>query len=191
MRIGVEAWRADLPSVDAARPCDCPRCHAPSREPGKPLGLHGHGLRRRQLRGPRSPDGLPEVSEILLRRYRCVRCGAVLTVAPAGVLRRRFFTAMAIALALGKWAIEGEACSSVRADISPWSAVGATASLRWNALRRWARAAARGELWSAIVISADWTRRELARRVARIVADRGPPDEPLGSRLFAGATQLR
>ncbi len=131
------------------------------------------------------------MSVILLRRYRCQGCGAVITVAPAGVLHRRFFTAMAIALALARWALRGEAGSSVRSAISPWSVVGATASLRWNALRRWARAAGRGELWPGISLDVHWTPREIAHRVVRILEVRGPPSEATTARVFAGAAQVR
>jgi hypothetical protein len=35
---------------------------------------------------------------LLVRRYRCRRCGAVAVVVPRGVLRRRHFGASAIAL---------------------------------------------------------------------------------------------
>ncbi|HEX9402352.1 MAG TPA: hypothetical protein VF912_19775, partial [Anaeromyxobacter sp.] len=86
------------PAVDEVRPGRCPACEAPSR-PGGALGLHGHGLRERHQWGPAARGGLPELIGILVRRYRCQQCGAVVVVVPRGVLRRRLYSATAIALA--------------------------------------------------------------------------------------------
>jgi hypothetical protein len=134
--ISVKRWITELPSVERARPARCPRCGGANREPGKALGLHGHGLRCRQIRGPLTPEGPPEIAEVLLRRYRCQRCQAVIAVGPDGLLRRRFFTAMAIAVALATWSLGGQSAAEVRTRISPWSVVGATATRRWSSLVR-------------------------------------------------------
>jgi len=115
----------------------------------------------------------------------------VVTVGPDGLLRRRLFTAMAIALALATWAIGGHTDAEVRARVSPWSVVGATAQARWNALHDWARAAGRGALWPSIVVDASWTRRDVAHRVAMILADRGPPTHDGLARVFAGSAHIR
>jgi hypothetical protein len=133
--ISVKKWIENPPSVNA------------SREPGRSLGLHGHGTRTRQLRGPTSPDGKPKEFEIRLRRYQCQRCFATMTVGPAGLLLRLLFMAPAIALALFLLAT-GATYPAVRRKVSLWEIVGPTAHVRWTSRIRWARRAARGELWS-------------------------------------------
>ena len=45
---------------------------------------------------------------IACRRYRCVSCGAILTVVPRGVAPRRHYGHAAIAMALTLWAITRE-----------------------------------------------------------------------------------
>ena len=88
----VKSWMEAMPSTDAVRPARCPV--------GQGLGLHGHGVRTRQGRGPAEPDAAPQVRVFCVRRYRCTRCRATATVVPREVLTRRLFTAGAIALAL-------------------------------------------------------------------------------------------
>src|SRR5690348_13799716 len=101
----IKSWIERTPSVDEARPPQCPFCEAVSRPVGEPLGLHGHGLRERQLRGPLGPEQEPQMCVVRVRRYLCRRCGATLTVVPQGVLPRRLFSAAAIGLALCLWGI--------------------------------------------------------------------------------------
>lgn len=188
--ISVKKWMEKSPSVELVRPAKCPRCDHAAREPGRPLGLHGHGSRSRQLRGPATVDQPSKESEIQLRRYLCQRCGVAMTVGPAGLLTGRLFTAMAIGLALALWSA-GRSHAEVRSEVSPWSVVGASAHARWNALRRWARAAGRGELWPSIDANENWRPRELAKRVASILMSRGPPGKCAKTRVFAGAAQVR
>ncbi|HEY4180213.1 MAG TPA: DUF6431 domain-containing protein, partial [Kofleriaceae bacterium] len=92
---------ASLPTVEAARPSACV-CGVPSREPGRGLGLHGHGVRERQLRGP-AAAGPPMTATLVCRRYRCTSCGAVLLVVPRGVAPRKHYGYAAIAMALTLW----------------------------------------------------------------------------------------
>jgi len=47
------------------------------------------------------------VIAILARRYQCQPCGAVVLVVPRGILRRRLYSAGAIALALALWGVAG------------------------------------------------------------------------------------
>ena len=67
------------------------------------LGLHGHGLRERQLRGPTAADGSPTTVTIVCRRYQCTHCDAVLTVVPRGVAPFKHYGFAAIAMALAVW----------------------------------------------------------------------------------------
>ena len=151
--------------------------------------LHGHGTRRRLVRGPLRPDGSPEEVEILARRYRCQRCGAVLLVVPRGVLRSRLFSAGAIGLALALWAVHRLSAREVRRLVSPWSVVGDTAAAGWASLRRWVRQAPR--LFPGVRASPDhWTDRQRAERIATTLAACAPAtDDSLIERVFAGVAQ--
>ena len=111
--LGVKAWLARPPTVDEVRPGRCPACDAPSRPAGGLLGLHGHGLRERHQWGPVEVGGAAELIAILLRRYLC-RCGAVVVVGPRGLVRRRLYSAGAIALALALYGVSGLAPAEVR-----------------------------------------------------------------------------
>ena len=84
----INSWLHQMPSVEEARPSQCPDCDEPSRPVGAPLNIQGHGQRERQVRGPLEPDGLPVQVVLMLRRYLCQRCGATMTVGPKGCRRR-------------------------------------------------------------------------------------------------------
>ncbi|MBK6514676.1 MAG: transposase family protein [Polyangiaceae bacterium] len=116
----VNFWAARTPTVEAARPARCPRCKVASRRPGMRLGLVGHGLRDRQVRGPRAPAGRPITVVIPTRRFLCVECAAVVTVAPRGVVRRRHFGAAAIGLALFLFGVLERSARGVQRAISGW-----------------------------------------------------------------------
>jgi hypothetical protein len=152
--------------------------------------MHGHGMRERQLRGPPEPGAEPQLFALLLRRFLCVACGAVLTVAPKAVLPKRLFTAGAIALALALWAVEGESSPVVRAKISPLKAVGDAAARSWLTLRRWTRRAR--SFFDAVRPWPDgWPPRRAAERVATTLASLSPEAGPLPARAFAGAMRGR
>ena len=97
-------WADNPPAVAAVRPARCPCCEHPGAPAAGPIGLVGHGTRERTLLGPPGPDRRPEQLSLLLRRYRCRGCGAVVVSAPRGVLRGLLYGAAAVALALGLWA---------------------------------------------------------------------------------------
>ena len=151
--------------------------------------LHGHGMRSRLVRGPLRPDGSPEEVEILVRRYRCQRCGAVLLVVPRGVLRSCLFSASAIGLALALWAMHRLSAREVRRRVSPWGVVGDTAAAGWASLRRWVQQVPR--LFPGVRPCPDhWTDRQRAERIATTLAACAPAvDGALIERVFAGAAQ--
>lgn len=188
-RLDVKCWFARPPSVAAVRPGVCPCCGAPGAPVGAHVVLHGHGTRGRLVRGPLRPDGTPEEVEILGRRYRCQRCGAVLLVVPRGVLRSRLFSAGAIGLALMLWAVHRVPAREVRRRVSPWGVVGSTAAAGWASLRRWVQQAPR--LFPGVRASPDhWTDRQRAERIATTLAACAPAtDGSLAERVFAGAAQ--
>jgi hypothetical protein len=189
--IDVKSWTARLPTVDEVRPGRCPACEAASQPAGGRIVLHGHGLRARDQWGPLDATAAPSVSEVVGRRYACQACGAVLLVVPGGVLRRRLYSAAAIALALAVWSIESKPPAEVRARVSPWMRVGPTAAAAWASLRRWAKAVRRGRLFPVVrELPADATLRQVAARAATTLAALAPSSVeglPLGTRAFLGA----
>jgi hypothetical protein len=179
--LDVKGWFARPPSVEAARPGSCPGCGAASRPTGGRLGLHGHGLRDRQLRGPPEVEAAPVVQLLECRRYRCVACLAVILVVPRGVAPRRHYGHAAIAMALTLWALLRESAAAVRRRVcaSPITVSGTD----WPALRRWARALGDPTI----------TPRAAAARPAQIAVGRSPPPmraAPLWAQAFAGGSAM-
>lgn len=192
--VGVKSWTARLPAVDQVRPASCPCCGAASRPAGGRIVLHGHGVRVRDSWGPPDATAPPACGEIVGRRYECQLCGAVLMVLPRGVLRRRLYSAAAIALALALWSVEHLTPAEVRARVSPWRIVGAAAAGGWASLRRWSRAVRAGELFAAVrALPGDARLREVAARAATTLAAYAPASAdplPLATRAFLGAAHV-
>jgi len=140
--IDVKSWKQRLPSVSAVRPSHCPACDAPGAPAGGRRGLHGHGVRSRLQLGPEDHASAPRVSSVVVRRYRCCHCRAVVVVCPRGVLRRRRYGAVAVALALTLWSQVGWSSAQVHRTVSPHRIVSSEGTRGWRSLRRWARAGA-------------------------------------------------
>jgi hypothetical protein len=189
--IEVKIWQKGLPPVEAVRPARCPRCGHPGAAAGERVGLLGHGVRERQVRGPGAAFAAPEVGSVLLRRYRCRECSALVTVGPRGLCFRRLYTSPAIALALALWACRRAAAPAVRCRVSPWRIVGAAAAAGWASLRRWAQAAVTGALWPGLLSTTEPTLRQGAARVVHLLAAMAPGGEVLEVRAFAGGHLLR
>lgn len=190
--LGVKLWEK-LPTVSEVRPAHCPSCQAASAPLGERLVLHGHGVRERQLWGPVEPGGPPQLRIGYVRRYRCTKCGATPTVAPAEVLTGRLYTAAAIAWALALYGLEKLAASAVRTRVSPMGVVGATAAVGWLTLRRWCRDVLASRLFRG-VRRVDGTAREVAAAAAAslsayVLPSLEPP--PLSVRAFHGAALHR
>jgi hypothetical protein len=134
---------------------------------GSGLHLVGHGLRTRVQRGPQGPGQRPIDATVETRRYKCKACGAVMTVAPRGVLRRRLYSATAIGLSLALFGIEGHSARAVREAIAPTASHREPAeSATWSTLRRWAREAKAGALIDDTACPATFSLRQAAERVA-------------------------
>lgn len=129
--------------------------------------------------GPEELGGRSVVGSITVRRYRCQRCAAVLVVVPRGVLPRLRYGAVAIALALALWAVEGLPASAVRAKVSPFRYLGHDARRGWRSLSRWAR----GSPWSTTTGAP----RERAARVVQHLAGRALGSGSLTALACAGA----
>ena len=181
--LDVKAWLARPPSAAQARPGQCPRCRTASRPVGGALGLHGHGLRDRQLRGPLAADSEPTLEVVWCRRYRCTRCRAILLVVPRGVAPRRHYSHAAIAMALALWGLMAMPEATVRERVCTWR-VRTASSRGWSTVRRWAQAAR---------TAAGPTLRQVAGRAAQIAVGRAPPSvrsAPLWAQAFAGGATM-
>lgn len=170
--IDVKFWAKTPPSCTAARPASCPGCGAASREPGRTLGIVGHGLRGREVEGPDEPGEVPVSAMIFARRYRCLACGAVLVVVPRGVGRALRYTLEAIGYALALWGYTRATAETARQAVSTAKARGFSAPERWSSVRRWASGAAR--IFGSGTPSARGTLRDRAARVVTWLAAQAP-----------------
>jgi hypothetical protein len=192
-KVDIKSWQQQIPGVEAVRPAACPVCQAASRPEGKPLQIHGHGLRERQVRGPLSAHGLPEMVELMVRRYRCQLCSAVITVVPRQVLAKRLYSAAAIGFALALWGLLQWSACKVRQAVNPLQIVGATAIGSWASLRRWARAVGAGKIFRSLPRAAlSATHRDAAAQAAVMLAASACPTSrelSVERRAFLGAAQ--
>lgn len=186
--LGIKAWSEATPGCAEARPGACPCCGAAGQPLGGRLVIVGHGLVARQVRGPGGPGRAPEQGLVMLRRYRCRACDAVVVVGPRGLLRRRWYSAGAVGLALLGYG-DGESSACVRARTSPSRLVGGSAVEYWVTLRRWAEAARDGELFGVSGLTG-LARRSVARQVAQVLAARGGRElgGALAEKVFIGAS---
>jgi ferredoxin len=176
-----------MPSTSEARPARCCACGSASRSPGANLVVHGDGTRERQVRGPASAAGPPELGTVRVRRFECQHCGACMIVVPRELLPRRLYTASAIGLALALWALMGATEAATRTRVSPFAIVGAAAAARWMTLRRWARDAGAGRLFATSrAPPPDFVRRQHAERAAAALVALAPAGLPLDQAAFAG-----
>lgn len=157
---------------------------------GGALGLHGHGLRERHQWGPVEFGAAPSLIAILLRRYLCRSCGAVVVVGPRGLARRRLCSGGAIALALALYGVAGLSPREVRGQVSPLRIVGPTAVAGWASLKRWCRAVRAGRLFPVVrALPAGATLRQVAARAATTLAAYAPAGGlAVESAAFLGAS---
>jgi ferredoxin len=154
--------------------------------------VHGDGTRERQVWGPSTAEGTPVLSTIRARRYECQQCGACMVVVPSDVVPGRLYSGPAIALALALWAVIGMTAAAVRARVSPFPIVGATAAAGWITLRRWAFDVRRRKLFATSrAAPPDFTARKHAERAASAVRALAPAGLVLADGVFAGGALHR
>ena len=137
-------WQNEaIPDVDLVRPLRCVRCLCPGKVRGK-VYLHGHGKRERIVVVAPALDGDEvELLECWVRRYRCQRCGAVITVLPRGVLPRYLYSAAAIVMAFIMVADSpmGDGLSDTEAydqqGMNPLRCWKKLDNYRWRSIDRW------------------------------------------------------
>lgn len=176
--------------MEAARPARCPCCKQAGRESAEKYGIHGHGLRSRVVLGQLDADGSRGVHEIVVRRYRCLSCGAILVVGPWDLLPRMLYSLVTVVVALACWAL-GSTKASVRAQLGAFAITGDSTKHDWRSLRRWASHAVEGQLFAEVSASLGGTLRERAARWVHILSGAGPPEESLSLRALAGAKHYR
>lgn len=187
--IEVKFWVERVPSADRVRPACCWRCGVAARPVGGRLQLVGHGLRERQIRGRLDADGAPGLVVVQVRRFRCLGCGAVITVVPAGVAARRHFGAGTLGLAL---ALRGRG-DRVREIRDCLGGVGPPEDGGWITLRRWGDAVRRGALFPRLGAIPIASRRSRVARAATILATYAAPAlvrVSFEAQAFAGAVRL-
>lgn len=181
-----------MPSVSTVRPSRCRSCGLASRPVGRNIVVHGDGTRERQVWGPPAPDGAPVLMTVRVRRYECQACRACMVVVPSEVLPARLYSAAAIALALALWAVLRLTARAVRARVSPFPIIGATAAVGWITLRRWAGDAADGRLFATSrTAPADFTARKHAERAASAVRALAPSALDFAVGAFIGGALHR
>ena len=127
--------------------------------------LCGHGTRDREARGPLDALTPARALVIWVRRFLCRLCGVSCTVGPAGMLSRRRYTGLAIALALTLWGLERVPAVDVRARVSPDRQLGFTAGAGWASLSRWAQAVT----WGTVAV-ASGSRGRACETAERLIA---------------------
>lgn len=184
--IDVKKWAEEVPTVEQARPGCCSRCSAASRPFGATVVVVGHGLRERQVRGPSSVVGEPEIRTILVRRYRCQRCGGLTTVLPRGLTARRHYSASAIGLALCLFGMLGLSVGATRRRVCAWR-VGFEPE-RWTTLAGWLAAIEQGRLFASVrACPPSFSLRERAERAAATLCGLALGPGTVEAQAFEGA----
>jgi hypothetical protein len=183
--------RAKRAECEGMRPACCPECGTPSRPVGECLQMHGHGERRRTQRGPEALGQPPVERRVSVRRYKCKSCGATVTVAPRGVVRRRLYPARAIGLALALFGIQLASAHAVQEAIAPTaSARDPAEGAAWSTLRRWTHEAKAGTLIvEGRACPETFTLRQAAERAATTLRALGPRGADILERVWQGAPE--
>ena len=148
-----------LPSVNELRPCSCPLCSEPARQPGKRLGIVGHGTYLRQVLG----GGLRAKALVIrIRRYLCRGCKTTISVLPDTLLPRRWYAGTVILVALTLSLLLGVPAAEARRRLAePGETPG------WKTLDRWQRQLL-APLWSWVAAQVGFVQRgEGGERVQR------------------------
>ena len=177
-----------LLDVDVTRPSHCVECGQAAHVGGRKW-LHGNGVVERQLRGPETVDGPPKLVVIEVREYECQVCLAVMRVVPRGVIERKHFSGVAIALAFAVVGLLGGTAVDARRRVN--EAVAGHGARGWSTVGRWASDVASGRLFTQLDLR-DLPKAtvDVASRAALALCGRAPPwarGSSLDHQAFAGA----
>ncbi len=165
------AVRSSLPSVDALRPSSCPCCGQPSRPPGQPLGIVGHGTYTRQVLGL---VGRSRQLLIIVRRFLCRGCSRTISVLPDALYPGRWYAGIVMLACLFLSLLDNVPAAEVRDRVG-----GIGRGAGWKTLRRWQRqllSPTWGWLARQIGCSTELAcgRAEQVRRLRRLLTLHGP-----------------
>lgn len=181
-----------LAAVGVLRPDHCPKCACAAFSTEGRINIQGHGVVRRHQRGPPRPGEPAEDVTLLIRRYRCKPCRAVIRVVPSSATARKHFSGAAIAAALALWGLCGQTAAKVREVVNDRSTDGEAG---WSSLSRWARALSAGTLFPELNLrGVAGTARALAAKAASVLCGWAPPpcrESPRDHQAFAGACRMR
>ena len=164
-----------LPSVDFLRPESCPCCGQPSRPPGKPLGIIGHGTYTRHVLG--IVEKARQLT-IWVRRYLCRGCRKTISVLPADLYPGRWYAGFVVVMSLVLGLLRGIPVDEIRRQ-----AGGDGEGSGWKTLRRWQRQLL-SPMWSWLArevgcaTAPAHSREERTCRLRRLLAlhSPGPPE---------------
>lgn len=122
------------PAPALVRPGACESCLAQAGQPGALL-IHGHGTVLRGLRV--AVGGGIEDLDLVLRRFRCLDCGHVMTAAPREVRAWFRYSLALIASALAAWSLGDASETQLRTTYSDDDGRYSETYGRWPNLRRW------------------------------------------------------
>ena len=178
--------------AEEARPRSCVRCGQPAYEASR-VWIQVHGQVPRQQRGPVEPGQAPLTWQVACPRYRCRRCGAVMTVLPGSAVARKHFSAAAMALALALWGLCGWSAAQVRSAVSDMAGPAGTGRGGWRTLSRWARQLAQGAVLTQLGAPGRGPPSQLAAWAAQALGGRCPLEfrrQGLAHQAFAGACHV-
>ncbi len=130
----------------------------------------------RTVWGPVEVGGAASRVEVLIRRYLCLRCGAVVRVGPRGLAPRRRYGLGAMALALVLYALAkpnlaiGERHAAARDVVAPDRILAFESRHRWRSLERWTGQVQDGLLFGDVLFSVglcSLTGEEVLRRLGQ------------------------
>lgn len=113
-----------------------------------------------------------------------------MTVVPREVLTKRLYSSAAIGMCMALFGVCAMSLSAMRALVSPFTTVGATAVTGWSSVLRWIDAVRLGRLFEVVrAVPPGWPRRKAAERIATTLAAYAPPSAALDAvtAAFVGA----
>lgn len=94
-----------------------------------------------------------------------------MTVVPSEVLTKRLYSSAAIGMCMALFGLCAMSLKAVRALVSPFTTVGATAATGWSSALGWVDAVRAGHLFEVVrAVPAEWSRRKTAERIATTLA---------------------
>lgn len=130
------------------------------------------------------------IHEVFLRRFLCVRCGAVVTVGPFDIAAGLLYGLLSVVVVLARWG-SGVSLPVLRRQFGVGQRWGEAGASTWRSVHRWTARAAEGRIWASVSTPRAGTGRAQAQRLIWILGGAGPPGEALERRAGAALRALR